>query len=319
MLAYLKTRRRRRILEQPLPDGWREYVRRNAPVVEALGLMEDPRFVDALKIIRAEKPFEGCNGQEITEEVRISIAALAAVLLVGNPGDYYPRVERILVYPSTFRNPRAEGREHRLGEASRFGFLVLSWRAVQMDARRFGEGHCTVIHEFAHMLDAEDFRFDGTPPLADEREYRVWSRVFGREFERLEAADREGEDTLLDPYGATDPAEFFAVATETFFEMPLELVEESPELYELLRRYFKQDPAGRGPLAGFEEEPTPADEPVTLVEGRRVLRLLLYLLTVACLIGAADVLEMSPVGRVLLLALTIVPAVYLLVRIAIRR
>ena len=195
----------------------------------------------------------------MTDEIRVCIAAQACLLLLRRKTDYYPELRSILVYPSTYfveetRHVGAgvmeEGRYARLGEAWQHGTVVLAWDAVRQGTADPDDGRNVVFHEFAHQLDFEDGRADGAPALGDghawsvrKSRYATWARVLSAEFERLRAEAQQGRTSVLDGYGATNPAEFFAVATESFFERPREMREKHPELYEELKRYYLQDPA----------------------------------------------------------------------------
>jgi Mlc titration factor MtfA (ptsG expression regulator) len=138
-----------------------------------------------------------------------------------------------------------EGRQTRLGEAWMRGAIVLSWDAVRRDSGDFQDGHNVTLHEFAHQLDQQDGTFDGAPLLEKVSHYGSWARVLMKEYRALgEAADR-GQETLIDQYGATNPAEFFAVITEAFFETPKPLKEKHPELYAELKQFYHQDPLAR--------------------------------------------------------------------------
>ena len=200
----------------------------------------------------AEKRFEGCGGLEITDEIRVTIAAQACLLLLHRRADYFPGLLTILVYPSTYMAEEKrqiaehvweEGTMTRLGETGRrMGSLVLSWDAVKAGAADPSDGKNVVLHEFAHQLDYENSAADGVPELATREQQLVWSEVMTTEFASLRAAHETGIATLLDTYGATDPVEFFAVSTEAFFERPRALRARHPKLYAELHKYFRQDP-----------------------------------------------------------------------------
>lgn len=174
-------------------------------------------------------------------------------MLLGRDVEPYPGIDAILVYPSAYRAPALqaeggivlEGEQARLGEASTRGILVLSWDDVMRGAADIRDGHNVVIHEFAHALDHEDGESDGAPPLSRRAHYAPWARVFSAEYEKLVDADEHRKKTIIDKYGATNPAEFFAVVTETFFEKPLQMRDKHPELYQQLKDYYRQDPAAR--------------------------------------------------------------------------
>lgn len=206
-----------------------------------------------------EKQFEACGGLEtVTVEMRVLVAAQAALLLVGRPKDpLYPRLHSILLYPGAFRDrgKRVFGleegddteRDIRLGESWNTGSVILAWDSVQHGAASDDDGMNVVLHEFAHQLDQADGSTDGTPSLDAVGKYQDWAAIFQREYEALvDQANDPRSDPLLDPYGAENPAEFFAVATETFFELPEDLREKHPELYGELRDYYGVDPAEWG-------------------------------------------------------------------------
>jgi len=212
-----------------------------------------------VQVFLAEKSFEGCGGLIMTDEIRVCIAAQACLLLLHRNTDYYPELRSIVVYPSSFlvKTTRhlgsgvlEESHQARLGEAWQQGAVVLAWDAVCQGTAQPDDGRNVVFHEFAHQLDFEDGRADGAPVLgrgdawsAQKSRYAAWARVLSAEFERLRAEVLAGKNAVLDGYGATDPAEFFAVATESFFERPLEMREKHPDLYEELKQYYRQDPA----------------------------------------------------------------------------
>jgi Mlc titration factor MtfA (ptsG expression regulator) len=212
-----------------------------------------------VQVFLAEKKFEGCGGLEISDEMKVCIAAQACLLLLHRDTDYYPGLRSILVYPSTYvvkttqhvgAGVVEERHDSRLGEAWHSGAVVLAWDAVHHGTANPDDGHNVVFHEFAHQLDFEDGKADGAPVLANEdrwfkwkNRYRAWARVLSSEYEQLRADIEAGEKSVLDDYGATNPAEFFAVATETFFERPFALKQRHPALYEELRAFYRQDPA----------------------------------------------------------------------------
>jgi Mlc titration factor MtfA (ptsG expression regulator) len=192
------------------------------------------------------------GGLEMTDEIRVTVAAQACLLLLHRGEDDYPGLSSILVYPSAYRVHTREHSEYglvtesdqvRLGEAWTAGTVILSWDDVRHGVADDRDGHNVVLHEFAHQLDMEDRDPDGAPVLADRRMYVAWARVLGREYEQLKDAVDRHQYTLMDAYGTQSPAEFFAVATETFFEKPMKLRDEHSELYEQLREFYGQDPA----------------------------------------------------------------------------
>lgn len=253
LFSWFKRRRRTALLRQPFPDAWLEVLRTNVAHYATLDAGEQSALRDLLRVFVAEKNWEGCGGLTITDEIKVTIAAEACLLLLGLEHDYFNRALSILVYPTQYAVPVRQqhggiewaGESQRLGEAWYRGPVVLSWEDVLYDCQNPGEGQNLVLHEFAHQLDFLDRESDGTPPLSNRSQYRKWQMVMTAEFERLIAESEAGQETLLDPYGATNEAEFFAVATECFFDQPIELRDEHGELYDLLREYFGQDPASR--------------------------------------------------------------------------
>jgi Mlc titration factor MtfA (ptsG expression regulator) len=251
IFAWLRGRRRRKLLSTPFPAAWLEYLRRNVSHYEFLNEAERARLRDDLRILVAEKRWEGCGGLRMTDEIKVTIAAQAALLVLGIGHNYFERVRSILVYPRGYRAPGPDGEDvpgethGRLGEAWYRGPVVLSWADALAGGRNQGGGQNLVFHEFAHQLDMLDGLIDGTPLLETPAEYRRWREVMTAEYERLTREAGEGRRTLLDPYGATNEGEFFAVATECFFEQPVALSRQHPKLYELLRDYYHQDPAAR--------------------------------------------------------------------------
>jgi Mlc titration factor MtfA (ptsG expression regulator) len=252
MIRFLKQRRRRKLRAQPLAEEWRAIVSRNTPFFNRLPADDQKELLGHLQVFLAEKRFEGCGGLELTNEIQITIAAQACLLLLHRKTDYYPRLLTILVYPSSYvvdeehhleGHVWEEGKAGRLGETARqMGSMVLAWDAAKSGASDPSDGKNLVLHEFAHQLDFEDYVTDGVPALASRSEKLSWAEVMRTEFALLRATDAIGIPTLLDTYGATNPAEFFAVATEAFFERPRALRQRHPKLYGRLQEFFRQDP-----------------------------------------------------------------------------
>lgn len=253
-MLWFKQRRRSRLMREALSAASWSIIDRRVPMVVGLGAEERQRLGGIIRVLLDEKRFEGCAGLEITDEIRLTIACQAAILVLNRPGDYYPNLRSILVYPSEYRvtteehGPAGvviESDEVRLGETWPEGSLVLSWVDVIRGAADEDDGRNVVFHEFAHQLDGQSGEMDGAPDLPGPARYRDWARVLGREYEVLVRSVDRGQDPLLDPYGSTHPAEFFAVATELFFERPHATRRQYPELYQQLAAFYQQDPAGR--------------------------------------------------------------------------
>jgi Mlc titration factor MtfA (ptsG expression regulator) len=253
MFRFFKRRRRRQLRAQRVPGEWRSIISRNVPFFDRLPPEDQRELLGHVQVFLAEKNFEGCGGLQLTDEIRVTIATQACLLLLHRRTDYYPRLVTILVYPSGFAVEEkrhleghiwSESREDRLGETGRqMGSMVLAWDAAKSGATDPSDGKNLVLHEFAHQLDFEDFAADGVPALGSRGDKLSWARVMKMEFAALRAADETGIPTLLDTYGATNPAEFFAVATEAFFERPRALRRQHSRLYDELERFFRQDPA----------------------------------------------------------------------------
>ena len=203
-----------------------------------------------VNIFLNEKTFVGCGGLEITDEMKVTIAGQACILLLNRKTHFYPKLKTIYVYPHTYvanqrKNDRGlivEGKSVRLGESWQNGPVVLTWDSITGGARNVQDGQNVVLHEFAHQLDQEDGDADGAPILDNAGCYRSWAAVLGTEYERLRKKERGRRRSVLNKYGATNPAEFFAVATEAFFEKPKQMHKRSPELYDELKRYYKLNP-----------------------------------------------------------------------------
>src|SRR6266498_2515015 len=259
MAGYFTRRRRARLRASQFPDMWRQIISRNVPLIAAIPKQDQRELEGHVQVLLAEKNWEGCGGLELNDEIRVTVAAQASLLLLHRDADYFPRVTSILIYPTSYiaSGERSigggiweEGEEERLGHTQQqLGAVVLAWDAALHGARRSEDGQNVVLHEFAHQLDFENEGTDGTPILRDREQYASWARVLGREFERLRQPAAGDETPFLDEYGAQNPAEFFAVATEFLFERPVELKERHPELYDELHAFYRQDPAGYHPAS----------------------------------------------------------------------
>ncbi|MEC5398469.1 zinc-dependent peptidase [Uliginosibacterium sp. H1] len=249
--------RRRRIGRRPFPEAWRHILRNRVPWFRQLPVELQLRLKQHIQVFIAEKDFIGCAGQDIDDDVRVTIAAHACLLTLNRPAPFYPQLRQVLVYPGSFRVQRKrteanglvhEGEEVMSGESWSHGQVILSWHDTQEGAAVIDDGHNVALHEFAHQLDQEKGHANGAPLLGRRGNYAQWSAVLSREFARLReqtlAMGFDGEEPLIDPYGATDPAEFFAVATEAFFERPARLFGQAPELYRVLSGYYRLDPLG---------------------------------------------------------------------------
>ena len=253
MFGIFGRRRRERLRSEPLPAEWLEILGRNVPFYTSSPDADRRELGGHVRVFVAEKHFEGCNGLELTDEIRVTIAAHACRLLLHRETEVFPRLITVLVYPSAYVaravEPIAgggvlEGEEVRLGEAWKDGVAVVSWDDLRATIQGRNPGRNLILHEFAHILDMEDGASDGTPVLDGRGRYASWIAVMEGEYERLRRDSQLGRYSVLDHYGARNPAEFFAVATEAFFEKPTVLARRHPELYAELRGFYRQDPAG---------------------------------------------------------------------------
>ncbi len=232
-------------------EEWIALLKENVPLYERLPDELRLRLHERIGQFVARVRFEGCGGLELTEEMVITVAAQACLLVVHRAGSPYPKLEVVYLYPSTFSSVMkqvdefgivTEEKVHRLGESWGSGTVVLAWDSVAHGAGNIFDGGNVTFHEFAHQLDHEDGPTDGAPSLPSPAAYRSWARVFQENYDDLQQLLEAGKETVLDDYGATNPAEFFAVATETFFEKPRQLFRARPELYGQMMNYYGLDP-----------------------------------------------------------------------------
>ncbi|MHC4434668.1 MAG: M90 family metallopeptidase [Planctomycetota bacterium] len=248
---YLSRRtKRKRLMAAPFPEEWKEIVQKSVPLYNHLPEKLRDQLGGLVNVFLAEKDFEGCGGLEITDEIRVTIAAQACMLLLNRKTTQFRKLRTILVYPHTYAAPASsseggitiEGRSVRLGESWQNGPVVLAWDSVTGGTSNISDARNVVLHEFAHQLDQEDGAADGAPTLEHRSRYVAWARVLGAEYQNLQRKKKKHRRSVLNKYGATNPAEFFAVATETFFEKAKQMKKRHPELYEELREYYKLDP-----------------------------------------------------------------------------
>lgn len=256
-MKWFKERKRATILETPFPNLWREILQKRVVHYNFLDVTERSLLENLTHIFIAEKNFEGCGGLDISDDIKVVVAAQASLLVLGLPSFQYERVDSVLVYPTTvtvpanrssvFSNSFAIVPDNKriLGMAWQQGSVVLVWDAVKFGALHPEGGHNVVYHEFAHILDMRDGAADGTPELYNRELYHQWVDIFTKEFYRLKQESEKGKSTLLDSYGAVSEAEFFAVATELFFDRPMAMDKIYPELYRVLALYYQQDTAAR--------------------------------------------------------------------------
>ena len=257
MFGWLRSRRRRSIRARPWPPVWNDILRRNLRQIQWLADDERERLQAWIAVFVAEKRFEGCRGMEIDDEVRVSIAGQAGLIVLGMPDEFFDRLQSVLVYPGDYFGKRStplDGggellwQEPRLGETWNGGSMVLSWPRVVEGGRLRDGPRSVVIHECAHAIDLLDGEIDGVPPLASASARREWTRGILDCRDRFAEALDEGRSVAFDDYAAESPAEFFAVATECFFQDPHRLDRHDRELYALLVQVYRQDPKSRVPV-----------------------------------------------------------------------
>ena len=235
---------------QPLPAAWLAILQQQLPVYEKLPADLQEELQRLVHFFLRKKQFIGCAGLVVSDEMRVTIAAQACLLILNRPSYEYQDLNYIYVYPTTFRAVQEVRNEiglistetrDLLGESWSNGKVVLAWDEVERGIRNFSDGANVVLHEFAHQLDQEDGTMNGAPLLYTKAAYKSWAYVFGVEFEKLRHRSSRTPD-IIDEYGAKNPAEFFAVATETFFEEPGRMQQHHPELFQQLLGYYHLDP-----------------------------------------------------------------------------
>ena len=256
MFRWLTERRRKRLLARAFPLDWDDIIDREVPLARRLDPVLRDRLRALVTVFVAEKHWEGCGGLELTEDMKVTIAAHACIVVLGRDLSLYDDVLSILVYPSTvmtpphqlgvFEQPRTPigGPASISGQAIRGGPVILAWDAVQ-DGAYLESAHNVVIHELAHKIDYLDGSADGTPPLDSSAARRAWVQAFAPAYLAHKERAERGKKSFLSDYAVTNEAEYFAVATEAFFEKPKALAREVPDVYAQLRDFYKLDLAAR--------------------------------------------------------------------------
>ncbi|MFN5924355.1 MAG: zinc-dependent peptidase [Pseudanabaena sp.] len=242
---------RDRLMAKPVPRHWLNIIESNLAIYHSLEIHQQKQLQGYVQVFLKEKQFIGCMGLQVTEEMRVTIAAIACLLLFGDRKTYFPNLRSILIYPHAYIVNEIVMRDHyiveerlvaRLGESWTQDQIILSWEQIQQDLRNWQDGHNVILHEFAHQHDQEDGRAEGVPILPRTLDYALWAKVMTTDYLQLCDQVERQHKTIIDSYGATNPAEFFAVVTETFFEKPKQLYQHHSSLYELLQRYYQLDP-----------------------------------------------------------------------------
>lgn len=266
VIPFLTARRRKRLLDQPLTASGEAALEQHVTLYRRLPNACKAKLRDIARVLVAEKTWEGCGAMrgKLTDDMKLVIAAQAGVLLLGlslDPlrDDLFPNLDTVLVYPSAFTSnaPRPVGMIGNvpvmgegfanLGEAwnhgSGGGPVILSWADALRGSLDIAGGHNVVLHEFAHKLDMLDGSVNGTPLLDSPEQVEQWKNVMTGSYIELSRSSALGMPTVLSPYGATNPGEFFAVATEAFFQQPTQLRAADHALYQTLKGFYRQDPA----------------------------------------------------------------------------
>lgn len=249
---WWQARRRERLRAQPFPAGWRRILRRRVPLVARLPAPLQLRLKRHMQVFLAEKPIIGCQGLEVSDDMRVTVAAQACLLLLGHERpDYFPALRQVLLYPGAFVVDRVQAvgagvlqdqRRVLAGESWQQGQVILSWADVVQGGAVPDDGRNVVLHEFAHQLDQQKGGANGAPAQGHPALAQRWAQVLGGAYAQLHRTLAQGLPSVLSDYGATDEAEFFAVATEVFFEQPEALATEFPDLYGELSRYYRVMP-----------------------------------------------------------------------------
>ncbi|MCA6589944.1 MAG: zinc-dependent peptidase [Pseudanabaena sp. M090S1SP1A06QC] len=242
---------RDRLMAKPVPRHWLNIIESNLAIYHSLETHQQKQLQGYVQVFLKEKQFIGCMGLQVTEEMRVTIAAIACLLLFGDRKTYFPNLRSILIYPHAYIVNEIVMRDHyiveerlvaRLGESWTQDQIILSWEQIQQDLRNWQDGHNVILHEFAHQHDQEYGSAEGVPILPRTLDYALWAKVMTTDYLQLCDQVERQHKTIIDSYGATNPAEFFAVVTETFFEKPKQLYQHHSSLYELLQRYYQLDP-----------------------------------------------------------------------------
>lgn len=255
MWNWFKNKKRTKLLSAPFPQDWETIIFNNLPYYKHLPFNDKKELQNLVRIFIAEKDWLGCNGLILTNEIKVTIASHACLLILKLPHDYYRNITSIYVYPSTVVIPETpvgifevrtlpiQGPMPILGQAFSNGPVILVWDAIQREARHPERGHNVVYHEFAHKLDMLDGIANGTPPLLNKSDYQKWSEICTQEYTALIKRLQHHKDPFFDSYAATNEAEFFAVITEYFFSKPEKMKKYHGALYKVLKSFYRQDPA----------------------------------------------------------------------------
>jgi len=242
------------VMNQHFPELWENIIEKNLMFYNCLPEKYKKKLQQLVLLFLDGKDIEGCGGLEMNDEIRVTIAAEAVMLLLNkNIVNPFPNLKTVLVYPHAYvaagkHNVVAGGvtledlPSARLGESWQYGDVVIAWDHALNGGRNIDDGHNVVLHEFSHQLDQESGLANGTPPMSFSCS-KTWATVLGNEYNALCKKTKKHFKDVIDSYGTTNPAEFFAVSTEAFFEKPVSLQSKHPKLFEALKKYYKLNPA----------------------------------------------------------------------------
>lgn len=250
LLKKHKQHRRANFFSSEFPAHWDDILKSRFPLYRGMPNELKKQLQGHINVFVSEKNYYGCNGLELTDEMIVTIAAQACILILNKKTDYFPNFKTILVYPEKFTSMETHYDGHievkrktvRLGESWHRGPVIISWQDAKAGAENSSDGDNVVIHEFAHKLDEQNPDYQGLPLLNSSSHYQRWAKVMSKEYEKLGLHYQHGHKDLIDHYGASSPAEFFAVITELFFEKPDALSHKHPALYTELERFYRVNP-----------------------------------------------------------------------------
>lgn len=246
MLGWFRRWSRAGIKSQPFTDQQSRVLAEQVPQSLRLNGDKHDRFRQTVQVLLSEQSFEGCDGLTVTDEMRLTVCGNAAMMLLGVQDYYFEGVTSILLYPQSFKRQRqgkwSTEEVHNAGEAWQYGPIILSWADCEVHSPLRNHGRNVIVHEFAHHLDGIDGEMGGSIQMPTSQDQQSWDDIAEQELAALQAKVQRRQNSVLDPYGATNQAEFFAVASEAFFEIPTQLEEEHEELFRLLMVYYQIDP-----------------------------------------------------------------------------
>ena len=252
---FLHRQRRRareeKLFKMPLDPGYVALLEQHVPIYSKLPQTLRDELHGHINIFLDRKKFIGKAGVEITDQIRLTVAGNACLLLLQGNNRRFSGFTSILIYPSTYEAPdvhhdgliTTNRQSTRAGESWMRGPIVLSWTDMVAGSENAEDGHNVVIHEFAHKLDEQSGHMNGLPLLRQDSHYEQWREVLSEEYEALQERAEKHQNKVLDAYGTVSPAEFFAVASESFFEKPVQMRKRLPELYGQLQTFYNVDPA----------------------------------------------------------------------------